>query len=79
MLEAPGVGNRAGSTASEYIVGSVDRRRVSLAVDLPFGLWSESGYPSDEGSIVEIGMRESLGELAAHRGKGLLSNEVHLV
>jgi hypothetical protein len=35
--------------------------------------------PSDEGGIVEIGMRESFGELAAHRRKSLLSNEVRLV
>jgi len=46
---------------------------------ISLSLWSESGYPGDEGGIVEIGMRESLGELAAYRRKSLLSNKVHLV
>jgi len=50
-----------------------------VAVDLPVSLWSESGYQGDEGGIVEIGMRESLGELAAYRRKSLLPNKVHLV
>jgi len=50
-----------------------------VAIDLPFSLWSESGYPGDEGGIVEIGMRESLGELAAYRRKSLLPNNGHLV
>ena len=57
------------------IVKSVNRRRMSLAVDSPSGLWLNPVNPGDEGGIVEISMREASASWPPTVGKGLLFNE----